>query len=191
MKELKLKGGLVLNVPESYSELTFKQYIDIAYSDGLSDAHFLAAIVGMNVDDFVKIKDSDVDIKIFAEIDWVTEPPKFDKNKIPSSIRINGKSIKIPKDIGYETYEQKVAVTNYITPGMKDQEIMAYMIAVYLYPGYYGEFNEDGVLDFMEKIIYKQSIASMIGIGNFFLKNLKEFLNYKINYYRKTMKEKS
>jgi len=186
MKKIKLKGGVTLSVPESYSELTMRMFVKIQKSGVDDEANFLSAICGISREEFVKLKDTNVDVKIYNEIGWFAEQTKFDELKHPSYLMVNNKKIKIPKDIGYETYEQKLAVTNHLSDKLVDSEVMAYMIAVYLYPKYYeDDFNGDDVENFMELHILDLRFVDLYPIGTFFLQSLREFLNSKIAFYQK------
>ena len=108
-------------MPENWHEVTTQQYIRLRTEYAGDTAHLLEILSG-NPRSSWMAQDVKFVEDVLILVSWIGEKQiEFDKLKIPEQLEINGHQIKIPKDLGMETFGQKMLVDNKLRAFMEDQ----------------------------------------------------------------------
>lgn len=188
------KGHILINgndykIPLSWDDISVEKFISLrAFSDQPYDeADFLSIILDCDKKELLRNQDADFEFEVFKQLEWYrTQPIHLDKLILPSKIKIGDKELKVPKDIGYKSYGQKISLQDRIKVEKNDDpvEIIPYALAIYFYNDYYGgdELPEDEIIEnFAEDICMKCSITQAYPVGYFFLMRFVESMSSKLN----------
>ena len=169
-------------IPSGYQDLTVKQFIRLYHIDPSKEEEFIAAMLNMEVEELRKSRIPNIDLKVMPKLAWYREGITFQGSTHPKVVTINGKKLKVPKDLGYETYGQKIALSNKaLEEGMTRIDLIPYALAYYFYPQYSEEeFDDQKAVEFMNEFVMDLPILEVHQIADFFLRSLEDWMNKKI-----------
>ena len=187
MKRMDLGIGKDVLIPENWDELTLRHYI--AISRGVKDTvGVVVALTGLSEREVLNSNPNVIEMKVLPFVDWVIETePNFNVNEVPKTIKIKDKQVKVPKELEFKTYGQKVYLTNRIMEVFKDQqdpeesiknekflenfiELIPDALATYLYPEYSGKpFDTEELAEFREFVLDNTKAKEGYPIAYFFL----------------------
>ena len=184
MKELKFiepnGNEIITTIPEKWEEVTVKQFVDLELSkwDG-KDVVELLAILGGVVPESLNNTTSKVYDALRSAVEFIMIPaPDFAKLKKAKHITINGKQVKVPKNITFESFGQAVHIRQLME--REQGETLTTSIpeacAIYLQPHLdEGQFDPKR-LEAVQAEIMEMSIMDMYPLANFFFRRFKENL---------------
>jgi len=174
MIPIKINGKKLL-IPSKWEDITFKQYIDYINIKEKNIYEVLEIFTGINKESWEQSNQIKGFYTIINTLDFITKKPKF-KYKCPPSVEINGKLIKVPKDVDTHTVKQYEDMRAVLQVEMKNKEkfeIESYpkIISIYLSAEIFGEYT---VSNYKKTIpmIKELPFYEVVGMGNFFLMNL-------------------
>ena len=101
-------------MPESWHEVTTDQYIKLRTEYKGNDAHLLEILSGNPRESWARQSVAFVENTLIL-VSWIGEKEiDFDELEIPVELVINDNRITIPKDLGLETFGQKMLIDNHI-----------------------------------------------------------------------------
>lgn len=196
MKKVKLADKVEGVIPQSWAELSLKQWNGIIHMEKNED--YLEALSVLTTIDYKLLfcaSVEDVEEKLLPHFDWFykTTPPQLDLSVKKPYLEFNNIKHAIPEDIGFKSYGQKNCLQNemnkiYAKYKQEDgsiaisdmQLISAYAIAVYMQPIVYGEaFDEDKCQAF-SKLVDELPAVDMLPLADFFLKKFTASLKLKL-----------
>lgn len=184
MKTIKL-AGKTFELEESYNELSFEKFLKLQKISS-DEPDFIACMLGIEKEELLKMNDPDLDLKFFPEVGWFYETMEIENIPMPETITIKDKILKIPKDLGFKTYQQKILASDKLLQVTDDDAVdtvMPFVIGVYLYPLVHGDdalLDKDVIELFASSVILKLPFIEMFPLGNFFFGKLTDLLNSKI-----------
>ena len=168
-------------MPEQWEEVTLQQVMDLNHArktDKTADPLLLfAALSGQKLSEL-----NNTPTNLFEPfLDHLKllsgQEPKWVKLKHPDEIRLNSKTIKVPKDLGFERFGQKVLGLDILERYNKEKEdldkldSLPEILALYFQPLYDGKFDRNRV-DTVKKYVLNMKALQAVPIANFFLDNL-------------------
>lgn len=180
----------VYNLPESWEELTIKQFIEMDNYDNRDYIRLLSVLLQAPYGEVFSVDPVLLKEKISPIVSWISEEYNFESLKVPEEINIYDKDlkivgkVKIPKDIRLKTFGQKI----HFDEAMSSSEgsiIMKipYIVAIYLYPEYSkNKFDEDSVVDFKNNHINYCRAVDIYAVACFFLDNWQKFIKKKMSF---------
>lgn len=191
MKRFKVCGEKV-EIAESWFELTVEAWVKLmGITDKSSEVNLIAAFTGISVADLNKSKDTNIDLKVFAHTGWYSQPINFSDLKRGKTITVDGKTVNVPKDLGFKTLGQKIILQQKIkeTEGSLS-ELIPYAFAVYIAPELYGkDYDLEGLDDFVDKFVNKLLIVEVFPIASFFLKKSIAYMSSRVKSYTEQQRE--
>jgi len=185
MKTLKICGEKV-KIAESWLELTTGTWAKLMeITDESSEVELIAALTGLSIADLNESKDTNVDLKVFAVTDWYAQPLDFSALKQAKKITVDGKTVNVPKDLGFKTLGQKIILQQKIKkPEGKLSQLVPYAFAVYIAPEVYGkDYDLENVGDFLIEHVNNLPIVSVFPIASFFLKKSIDYMSSRVKSY--------
>lgn len=124
MKEVKriLDDGqeIIYNYPENWKEVNTGQYKALRCDYEGDDAHFLEIMTGIPRASWMEQSPTYVE-DILATFAWIGEKQiAFDTLEMPDQLTINNNDITIPRDLGLETFGQKMLIDNKVKAFMAE-----------------------------------------------------------------------
>lgn len=191
MKNIKVCGEKV-RVAESWFELDTQTWVRLMkLTDESSEVDLIAAFTGISVADLSKAKDTNIDLKVFALTGWYSKPINFSDLRCGKTITVDGKTVKVPKDLGFKSLGQKIILQQKIkkTEGSLS-ELIPYAFAVYIAPEVYGEEYDLEELDaFVDKFVGELPIVEVFPIASFFLKKSIAYMSSRVKSYTEQQME--
>ena len=173
---------VVFNIAENISELCTFQYCELnKHRDNLNTVRLLSILTGI---DYTVLNNSDC-----SQFEPILGVLKFDDKEkplqnidCPDVVEIDKKEIKVVKEIGQETFGQKVfaqeVVNSMIAERLDKVEALVKVAAIYLQPQLDGMFNDVKARE-LEKKLMELPINQVYPIGNFFLSKYVKYLQPK------------
>jgi len=168
-------------LPSGWHEVSVGKYVEI-----LKASHdfvdVLSVMSGLDKDIWLQSKQNDVDIKIFPLIKWAWNTDELKKLPLPKEIKIKGVVCKVPKDLGFKSFGQKVLLSNEIKEGLEKpfhiDSCMSYALAVYFYNDITGlKYDDEKAREFAKEIEKDILITDAYPIADFFLQKSIEYLH--------------
>lgn len=185
MKKIKVCGESV-EIAESWLELTTGVWAKLmGITDDSSELELIAAFTGISVADLKSSKDTGLDLKVFAHTGWYAQPIDFSALKQKKTITVDGKTVNVPKDLGFKTLGQKILLQQKIkkTEGTLSQ-VVPFAFAVYIAPEIYGsDYDLENADKFVEEFVNKLLIIDVFPIASFFLKKSIGYMNLRLRSY--------
>ena len=182
MKTFELSKDIQAKFPENIDEVTFEQYLKVCAKD-VTNIDILEALSGVSKDIWMQCSDDNIDTVILPHLEFISE--NIETLSVPDKIELAGKTIKVPKDLGFETFGQKVICQDAIVKEDKEsgeiQKVMPFIVAVYLQPQIDKEFSEEKARKLIPEIL-KKKVTEIYPLGFFLLAKLVASLNVKLNY---------
>lgn len=185
-----------IQFPTSYHDLTYGQFLRLRTEYKGSDlGHLLDILTGIPRPVWMNLPIAEAS-KIIQGLQWIiTGAFKWDELPVPAQITYAGKAYNIPKDLGLETFGQKIVLEARLDAALKapfykptkpedfknlltntvSAQLAAsipYIVAVYMQPRVTGKpFDETEVAAFELEILNCRAVE-VYPIGNFFIRSL-------------------
>lgn len=175
MIPLKINNQSV-RVPQSWKEITFRQYeqfIEIKDND-LFDV--VCVFTGIKKEIWEASKQVANFYLIEQALSFINKPPKLKGIKCPYEIAIKGKTVQIPQtedEYIVKEYEDLRATIQMLSKENENIGVKSYhkLIAPFLVRRIFSEYNTSNLMA-TEELIKELRLYDVIGMANFFLKNL-------------------
>ena len=168
MRPFKLKiDGKVFEgmAPESYKEITLRQYIGL--ETNMDVLELMELLTGIPKKDLENYKgDLEKHIQSFTYIYSLPEISKLKRVKLLGH--------QLPKDIAFERFGQKLMLEQAIRENEDLRKVIPLAIAIYLTPLIYGEFDSSKVEEVRERLLNLPAIQC-VNHAVFFLKALIDY----------------
>jgi len=165
-----------IRLPESWDEVTVDLYQRLLEWDQKDRLQLFSILTGESYTKIENTRDTTLENKLYALTNFLYAEPEFYYGEIPSVLKLSGKSIKIPKELGDLTFGQNIHVRQGIA-GRKDARTgISLVCAIYLQP-YFKGTDEPTKFDYLEATVIESEILNMpikhfYAIGCFFLGKL-------------------
>jgi hypothetical protein len=186
-----------IKLPESWSEVAFSQFVKMQSLNEEKNTilETLSILSGEPYDSWLLCRDVDIDEKVVPFISFIYHKVDFEKLPIPKTINYKGKEYKGVKDIGLETFGQKIIFQDYLNKSLEKEtniiQTFPYIVAIYLQPIITeSEFNTDKVEE-LEKEINEMPVTVVIPLATFFLQKSIVSIRKKMKYLLRDMSGKS
>lgn len=184
-----------IKIASSYSELTVKQFAQLANPKRKGDLCEVLAVVSDKPYEFwfdadiTKVGMEDLSNALL----WTANVPDFRGLSVPKEIKINGNAVKVADDISIKTLGQELSFVQLVIPRIKsyrndkEEEAMeltdaiAMAMAVYLQPEITGKKFDADTLPETEKLCSACNIMEAYPVANFFLNRYFTSKNVKKN----------
>lgn len=187
IKGIKIHKSYKCDLPTSWDELSMRQfYLLELWKEGQSDLiQALEILTGIPPNIWDKTNYNDFKEIILPNMEWIFTPPKMRKIRIPETLTIKDKEVKIPRNIEFETLGQKVAVDLKMSEyavRYKDSSLLAsfhqmtYLIAAYISPQLSGKDFDMTYAEEIKEQLYEEKALTLIPVGSFFLQKYTVFL---------------
>lgn len=176
---------VVFNIAENISELCTFQYCELnKHRDNLNTVRLLSILTGI---DYTVLNNSDC-----SKFEPILSVLKFDDKEkplqnieCPDVVEIDKKEIKVVKEIGQETFGQKVfaqeIVNSMIAERLDKVEALVKVVAIYLQPQIDGSFDDKKAKELENKLM-ELPITGVYPIGNFFLSRYVKYSKPKVKH---------
>lgn len=153
----------------------------------------LSILVGKPVEFWFAVDRMDVEKHLTPQLAWFNQPFDFQSLPLPPSITIDGKVLKVPKDLGMKSWGQRVAFAQEVqtvNDRFKDSPeavrnfhhafgLIPYTLALYFFEEFHGvnfkdKFDDDAIREFANTKIVHLPITEAYPIAAFFLLNSSE-----------------
>lgn len=187
MKIFEIGKEVEAKFPESWEEVTMEQFFKVGLNfENLTNIEFLEALSGIKKEVWFKCSNVNIDEIIMPHLAFIFQNDfKPENYKILESIELSGKKINIPKDLGFETFGQKIICQDEIIKYDKEQgeifQTIPFIVAVYLQPKIDGKFDEEKAMGLIPEIMQMKAVE-IYPIGFFLLMKLIASLIGKLNY---------
>lgn len=190
-----------IQFPQGYHDLTYGQFLRLRTEYTGDIGHLLEILTGVPRAIWMKLPVAEAN-KATKFLQWILDGPlKWDELQVPKTLHYKGQDFDIPKDLGLETFGQKIVLESKIAqvvgqmlkpitkPGaapmpadfakaakarMQTQLIafIPYIVATYMQPRVTGkQFDETEVLPVEAEILNCRAVE-VYPIGNFFIRTL-------------------
>jgi len=166
------KKNYDLKSPSVWEEVTVNQFIQLESNwDGKDLRQLLSILTGLDRDILANSSR-----KILNQVDSIvsfifTDPPNFNKLKRKATIKIDGKPIKMPKDLEQETFGAHILMMEILEDTEDIISKIPLVMAIYAQPVIDGKFIE-GRIEAIEQLINNMPIVEVYPHCFFFWKRL-------------------
>lgn len=170
MIRLEIKGYGCYDVANCWGDVTVKQFTEVVNRD-MTVSQLLSVFTGITEDE-INIYDQDALTKvIYPLFIWINESIDMSTTTMPDTLLINGKRIKIPKDIAQESAGQNWLLQQLMSSCSDESyyPIIADVVAVMLQPLITGEKFNDRRHEEIKEIINYLRIVDVLPVAAFFL----------------------
>lgn len=125
-----------VTIPTAWNELTLGQLMAIE-KERSSEADVLrlfSILAGVEIQLAENITDTDIEANIFEALQFLNEPPDWNKLTRPTHLIIEGRPEKIPTDVGAAMLGQKIMLMGTVSTPEKMLESIGSVIAIYMQP---------------------------------------------------------
>ena len=169
---------VVFNIAENISELCTFQYCEMnKHRDNLNIVRLLSILTGI---DYTVLNNSDCSQfePILQLLNFDSKDKPLHEIECPESIVIDKKEIEVIKEIGQETFGQKVFAQQIVNDMIAERcdkiEALVKVAAIYLQPKIDGSFDDKKARQLETKLM-ELPIIDVYPVGNFFLS---KYVNY-------------
>ncbi|MCH8244676.1 hypothetical protein IIB97_02200 [Patescibacteria group bacterium] len=172
-----------MKIPESWEEInvaTFQRlaHLENDYTDTLA---LLAALMNVSRKELMNSKDNlraetTAALKLVAlqQPTWESQPdPSVPARAGKKLFTFEGKQYKVPKDLSFQRFGQKVLLQNKLL-SEEPADCIAYAVALYMQPILDGSFDDEKIEPLEQKILLMPAL-DIFWIATFFLNKLKLF----------------
>jgi hypothetical protein len=171
-------GKIKFNLPQSYDELSFDQFIALRKSTG-NIIEVLSILSGVDEATWKGMTDLDLDVKLLPAIDFLSKKIDFSGYLLPDKIKIGEEFYPIP-DIRQKTFGQKLALQRKISEVQNNEgdefDIMTYAVALYFQPAMDNSSFDETKVEELLPIIGKCKAYEVIPVATFFLRSWQKSL---------------
>jgi hypothetical protein len=167
------KGKHIIQVPESWQEVTTEKFIRIIKEwDGEDWIKLFSILSDQDYDGISQSKDSKLEGTLYQAIEFVLSNFDFEKLEVPSFLMFNNRQVQIPKNIGRLSIGQSIQARKSLE-GLSDiREGISMITAIYLQPLIDKENYDHLRAIEIEQDILKMPIIHIFPIGFFLLREL-------------------
>ena len=170
--EIKYKGKkYIKEIPESWEECKLSNVIRL---EAMPEDNDLIDVLCCFIDlpkEIIDNTSSNLWQPLFKILEFVYNPPKWTALKRPSKLQLNGKLVKVPSNLGMETFGQKVLALQAIEKHKQKLSGLPELLTIYLQPKYDGKYSrmrQGAVRELVDNTLAIESIP----IGLFFLQEV-------------------
>lgn len=150
----------------------------------------LSILVGKPKEFWFKVDRMDIERHLVPHLMWFNKQFDFKSLPLPPNIVIDGKELKVPKDLGFKSWGQRMSFAQEIgsvNDQFKDSPkemldyqfsfgLIAYTLALYFYEDFHGikfsdEFDDEKIRQFANEKCVHVPITQAYPIAAFFLQN--------------------
>lgn len=186
--------------PTGYHDLTYGQFLRLRQEYTGDFGHLLEILTGIPRAIWMNLPIAESK-KILSFLQWILDSPiKWDALQVPQALHYKGVDYKIPKDLGFETFGQKIVLESKVAqivggmlkPGMKSEaktpedfklsaqrrtatqliSFIPYIVATYMQPKVTGKPFDENEVQAVEFEILNCRAMEVYPIGNFFIRTL-------------------
>lgn len=165
-------GDTSFNMPESWHEVTVKQWLDFRKIDVSDICAVLAVLSGLSREQFFNTREIDLVDKLIPFLNWMQEPIDLKSQPVPKSVIISGQEVEVTGDITFKTYGQKLTYHQELFKYMDENgtakvEFIPVALSIYLCPDPFSDIKAAALIPEIEKL----PITIAYPIASFFLTN--------------------
>ena len=164
-----------MKIPESWEEINVACFQRLAHleNDYTDTLALLAALMNVSRKELMNSKDN-LRAETTAALKLVAlQQPTWEKQPDPKLFTFEGKQYKVPKDLSFERFGQKVLLQNKLL-SEEPADCIAYAVALYMQPILDGSFDDEKIEPLEQKILLIPAL-DIFWIATFFLNKLKLF----------------
>lgn len=164
-----------MKIPESWEQInvaTFQRlaHLENDYTDTLA---LLAALMNVTRKELMNSKDN-LRAETTAALKLVAlQQPTWEAQPDKKLFTFEGKQYKVPKDLSFQRFGQKVLLQNKLL-SEEPADCIAYAVALYMQPILDGSFDDEKIEPLEQKILLMPAL-DIFWIATFFLNKLKLF----------------
>jgi hypothetical protein len=165
------KGQREIILPTSWATCPTEKYIQMATEWDAADMVKLFSILsGIEYKTLSETKDANLEQQLIIATRFVyEETQRFKDAPVPESLTIQGKTVKIPKEVGGLSIGQSIHVRREMEKAKYIEELIAFATAIYLQPLVHGEdFDFVKAMELLPAI-NKMPITEIYPVGFFLL----------------------
>jgi len=162
-------------VPESWEEVTVKQFSDLVkFRIELNPARVMSIFTGIEYDWILNAEPQEIEVKLLSVMSFLGEDIDLLALVRKDYISIGGRELKVPKDIRNETYGQKMFLQELINESIRKElpmyEIIPSALAIYFQPIFDNSAFNDKRVEELKPMMSHTRISEAYPICAFFLK---------------------
>lgn len=177
--EVKYQGKKrVVSFPAGWDELTFRQFLEIRQfePDQGGTPRLLEILTGIEREAWLNMH-AGIAGTLASLLEWVDTPPNYDV-PAPKSIKVGDKVYPVPRDLGMETFGQKITLETKVQKWMQEKrdlfELMPDAMAIYFQPVMSDGTFDDKKAEELKEVFYDCRAAEVYPIASFFLRSAKD-----------------
>ena len=190
-----------IQFPQGYHDLTYGQFLRLRTENTSDIGHLLEILTGVPRAIWMKLPVAEAS-KVTSFLQWIIDSLiKWDELPIPETLHYKGQDYNIPKDLGLETFGQKIVLESHIAgvvgqmlkpapkPGPAPTPVgvmqaaqrqaqtqlaavIPYIVATYMQPRVTGKPFDEQEIPPVELEILNCRALEVYPIGNFFIRTL-------------------
>ena len=177
-------ADLKFNFPTSWEDITVEQYFRIADNKVLSNedtsrnpfVEIVSILSGIPYEKWFHVNDQDVELKVIPYMAFLKDKLDLDKLPRPKEFRIGDKKYKLPENLGFKTWGQKIVMEDKLDPILKNGGDLSVLtpcvLAVYFQPEITGgAFFQEKAEELIPQI-NQCKIVDAYPVAAFFLRSL-------------------
>jgi hypothetical protein len=163
------------NLPDSWLNITLKHLINLELWQGNDNDPVGLLSCFMDIDpEIIANSKKDLWDELLTILSFVYDPPKWHNLKIPKTVILDNKKIKVPRKLELERFGQKVLALQYMAEMKEDSDnikIIPDVMAIYFQPLLDNTFSRFR-LDYIKSLILGMPAIEGVPIGRFFFLKL-------------------
>lgn len=169
-------NGQKLQIPICWEAVTVDQFQKLYTSGELDNLKAFSILSGLNVDKLQEETREDLDAAVYQCTAFIfTTEQTFRNIPVPSSIRIAGRLVVLPKKVSALTIGQNFHVRQAMVRATTQEELIAFTTAVFLQPIVDGTKFDIDMAKELEAEILQMNIFDVFPIGFFYLSKLNSY----------------
>ena len=167
------KDKKIFFLPENWLEIKLKHLINLELWQGDSSDPVGLLACFLQIDpDIIGNSKKDYWTELLTLLNFVFNAPKWHNLKIPDTVFLDNRSIKVPKRLEMERFGQKVVCLQYMASMKQDNiALIPDVMAVYFQPLIDGKFNRNRI-EYVKRLIMDMPAIEAVPIGRFFFRKL-------------------
>ncbi len=160
------------HLPLSWNDITYKQYLLLQNNQSglIGTLSILLNIANSELQTWISTKE--LEKQILTAISWCNNIPNLSDYDLPKMLIVGGKEMKVPRNLDYETFGQRVFAQELLTNKKLDSDNLPILVATYFEPLFFERaFDSNNVEGFSERIL-ECKFFDVWRIGSFFLRKL-------------------
>lgn len=177
--EVKYQGKKrLVAFPAGWDELTFRQFLEIRQFEPEHGGtpRLLEILTGIEREAWLNMH-AGIAGTLSSLLEWVDTPPNYDV-PAPTSIKIGDKTYSVPRDLGMETFGQKITLESKVQKYEEAKgdlfELMPDAMAIYFQPIVDEGPFDDRKAELLKEVFYNCRAVDVYPIASFFLRSAKD-----------------